>query len=538
MTTSTSPGTTGAATASPPAAAAGMTHRQIMTVISGLLLAMLLAALDQTIVSTALQSITADLGGANHLSWVVSAYLISTTASTPLYGKLSDLYGRKKLLQFAIVVFLAGSLAAGAAQGMLWLIIARFVQGIGGGGLIVLSFSVVGDIVSPRERGKYQGYFGAMFGLSSVLGPLLGGFFTDNLSWRWVFFINIPLGIAAFAVIGAVLHTTETRKKHAIDWTGATLMVTGVTSLILLTVWGGSQYAWASPQIVVLGIAGVALLVAFVLVERSAPEPLLDLRLFRNRVFTVTSAMSFIVGFALFGMVVFLPQYLQVVRGSSATAAGLQLVPLMIGVVIMSVTSGRIITRVGKYKIFPIVGTLLVAAGALWLSFITTDTPLWLLSVEMFIVGAGIGCVMQVLVLAAQNCVEPKDIGVATSTTTFFRSLGGAFGVSVFGAVLTSRLEHWVHVLAPANVADKVLGAIDSSAGASSTAVPAQIADLLGRAYTHALGTVFLVAVPFALLAFALSLLLKEIPLRNTTGPGTASVSATTEDDQDLALID
>ena len=316
--------TTTAATepATPSPSGGPLTHRQIMVVISGLLLAMLLAALDQTIVGTALPAITGDLGGQNHLSWVVSAYLIASTASTPLYGKLSDLYGRKRLLQIAIVVFLVGSLLSGAAQNMLMLILSRALQGLGAGGLIVLSFSVVGDIVSPRDRGKYQGYFGAMFGLSSVLGPLLGGFFTDNLTWRWVFFINLPLGVLAFVVIGAVLHAPETRREHAIDWTGATLMVGGVSALLMVTVWGGKEYAWGSPQILGLAVLGVALIGAFLRVESRVAEPLLSLALFRNRTFALTSAVSFIVGFALFGMIIFLPLYLQIVRGSSATASG------------------------------------------------------------------------------------------------------------------------------------------------------------------------------------------------------------------------
>ena len=415
--------------------------RHLYWALGALMLTMLLAALDQTIVSTALPTITSDLGGLNELSWVVTAYLLAATVSTPIWGKLSDLYGRKLMLQTSVVIFVIASALAGLSQNMAELIGTRALQGLGGGGLMVLVMAVLADLIAPRERGRYMGLFGAVFGVASVIGPLLGGFFTEHLSWRWIFYINLPLGIAAFLVLGSVLHLPRHRKEHRIDWAGAVLLIVGVSSLLMVTVWGGNQYAWGSPQIIGMGVVGVLAVVAFVFQELHAPEPMVSMELFRNRVFTITSAIGFVVGFAMFGSIVYLSIYLQVVYGSSPTTAGLQLLPLMVGIIVASIVSGRLITRTGKYRAYPLIGTALATIGLFLLSHLGGTTPYWQIAIAMVVLGAGLGNVMQVLVLAVQNSVEPRDIGTATSGSTFFRSIGGSFGTAVFGAVWAASLR-------------------------------------------------------------------------------------------------
>jgi EmrB/QacA subfamily drug resistance transporter len=460
---------------------------RVRAVFAGLMLAMLLASLDQTIVATALPTIVADLGGLEHISWVTTAYLLASTASTPLYGKLGDLYGRKRVFQVAIVIFLGGSALCGLSQSMLELILFRAVQGLGGGGLIVGAQAIIGDVVSPRERGRYQGIFGAVFGVSSVAGPLLGGFFVEHLTWQWIFYVNLPIGAIALVVIAAVLPASAARRSHSIDWLGTALMASGVSCLILFLSLGGSSQAWDSPQSIALGVGGVVLTVLFVLAERRAAEPILPLTLFRNRVFAVASAIGFVVGFGLFGAVTFLPLFMQVVNGASATGSGLELVPLMVGVLVTSIASGQVIARTGRYKPFPIAGTALAAGGFALLSTMDPSTTTAQRSLYMLVLGLGLGMTMQVLVLAVQNAVDYRDLGVATSGATFFRSIGGSFGVAIFGAIFSNRLA-------------------DELAGAESRA----------DAYAEALTTVFLVAVPVVLLAFALTWLLREVPLRRT----------------------
>jgi len=497
---------------STPTASVGLSHRQILVVFSGLMLGMLLAALDQTIVATALPTIVGDLGGLDQLSWVVTAYLLTTTATTPLYGKISDLYGRKLVFQAAIVIFLAGSVLSGVAQSMGQLIAFRAVQGAGAGGLMVLAMAIIGDILSPRERGRYQGYLGAVFALASIGGPLLGGLFTDHLSWRWVFYINLPIGIVALVVTSAVLDLPFERTPHRVDYRGAALLIGSVTSLLLVTVWGGTEYAWGSPVIVGLAVAGIVLGVAFAFQEHRAVEPILPLRLFGNGVFNVTGAAGFLLGVAMFGTIVFLPLFLQVVTGVSATNSGLLLVPLMFGVITSSILSGRLITRTGRYKRFPIAGTILITVG-LWL-FSTMDatTSRPTVFAYMVVVGLGFGLIMQVLVLAVQNAVEQRDLGTATSAANFFRQLGGSFGVAIFGAIFNNALGERLIALAP------VTGGIDASVVQNSPeqirALPSSTQAALVDAFSGALHTVFLWAVPIGVVAFLAVLLLQELPLR------------------------
>ncbi|HXK33079.1 MAG TPA: MDR family MFS transporter [Dehalococcoidia bacterium] len=500
-----------------PAAPTQLSHRQVLIVFSGLMLGMLLAALDQTIVATALPTITGDLGGLNHLSWVVTAYLLTSTASVPLYGKISDLYGRKRVFQVAIVLFLIGSVVAGAAQNMLTLILARGVQGIGGGGLMALSMVIIADIVAPRERGRYQGYTGAVFATSSVAGPLLGGFFTDSLSWRWIFYINLPLGLLALIVTSAVLNLPFVRRDHKVDYLGAGLLVSGVSALLLVAVWGGNEYAWTSSTIRTLAVVGTVLMVAFLLQERRAEEPILPLRLFNESVFSVGSSISALVGLAMFGATVFLPLYFQVVTGASATKSGLLMIPMVGGLMLTSISSGRIISHTGKYRMFPIAGAAVTTVGLLLLAQIDVDTPRFQTGLFMFVLGAGLGMMMQTLILAVQNVVPHADMGAATSGVTFFRSMGGAFGVAIFGSIMNNRLDYYV----PRNVPPDVLASLGSPSGnelgrsrEAIEALPEVARSGVIQAFADSLHVVFLVAVPLAAMTFVLAWFLREVRLR------------------------
>lgn len=484
--------------------------------LGALMLTMLLAALDQTIVSTALPTITSDLGGLNELSWVVTAYLLAATASTPIWGKISDLYGRKLMLQTAVVIFVIASALAGLSQNMAQLISTRALQGLGGGGLMVLVMAVIADLIPPRERGRYVGLFGGVFGLASVIGPLLGGFFTEQLSWRWIFYINLPLGIAAFLVIGSVLHLPRHRTEHRIDWLGAILLITGVTSLLMVTVWGGNEYAWGSIQIVGLALVGIGATAAFVWQELRAPEPMVSMDLFRNRVFTVTSGIGFVTGFAMFGSIVYLSIYLQVVYGSTPTVAGLQLLPLMAGILVTSIMSGRLITKTGKYKAYPLIGTALATVGLFLLSQLGGTTPYWQIAIAMLVLGAGLGNVMQVLVLAVQNSVEPRDIGTATSGSTFFRSIGGSFGTAVFGAVWAARLATEMSAIMPSGGS----GGDPTTSMASIQALPPELQSEVLGAFARAIDTTFLVAVPIMAVAFILAIFVPQVPLRTRQDGG------------------
>jgi EmrB/QacA subfamily drug resistance transporter len=499
------------------AAAGEQVPGNVLVSIGALLLGMLLAALDQTIVSTALPTIVSDLGGLDHLSWVVTAYLLAATAATPLWGKLGDQYGRKRLFQTAIVIFLLGSALCGVAQDMAQLIAFRAVQGLGGGGLIVLSMAIVGDLVPPRERGRYQGLFGAVFGATSVLGPLLGGLFTQHLSWRWVFYVNLPVGIVALAVIAAVLRIPRKDQRHVIDYLGTFLIAAVATCLVLVASLGGTTWGWGSAQIVGLAVLGVVLAVVFVAVERRAAEPVLPLRLFRVRTFTLSAVISFVVGFAMFGAMTYLPTFLQVVQGISPTMSGVHMLPMVLGLLLASTASGQIVSRTGRWKVFPIAGTGITTLGLLLLHQLDENSSTAELSGFFFVFGLGLGLVMQVLVLIVQNAVPYADLGVATSGATFFRSIGASFGVAVFGTVFAGRLGD--------QLTDAFRGA-PLPPGASVDALEADPRGIAAlppdlrppalHAYATAITDVFLYAAPVALLGFVLAWFLKEDRLRGS----------------------
>lgn len=495
--------------------------RRVLVIMIALILGMMLAALDQTVVATALPTIVGKLGGAEHISWIITAYILASTVSTPLWGKLGDLYGRKAFFQAAITLFLVGSALSGMSTSMLWLIISRAIQGLGGGGLIVGAQAIVGDIVSPRDRGKYQGLFGAVFAVTTVIGPLIGGVITENISWRWVFYVNLPVGILALIAAAIVLPAALPRIRRVVDYWGTITLALGVTALVLLTSLGGSSYPWNSWQTYVFGACAVVFLGLWALVERRAAEPILPLRLFTNRVFAATSAIGFVVGFAMFGAITYLPVFLQVAKGASPTDSGLQLLPVMAGVLVTSVGTGFLITRWGRYKIFPVLGTAIMTIGLYLLSTVGAATPNGRMYVYMVIFGVGLGGVMQVLVIAVQNAVKHTDLGVATAGATFFRSIGGSFGTAVFGAifanVLGGRISDALH---GASIPPGLEGSVDPTAlGALPPAVRGAIVD----AYSSTIGTVFLWAVPVAAVAFLLTWLLPEIRLRHTVGDeGTA----------------
>ncbi|HEY7694286.1 MAG TPA: MDR family MFS transporter [Gaiellaceae bacterium] len=487
---------------------------RIRVVFGALVLVLLLASLDQTIVSTALPTIVGDLGGIEHLSWVVTAYLLTSTVSGPIYGKLGDLYGRKLVLQVAIVIFLVGSALCGLSQNMGELIAFRALQGIGAGGLIITTIAIIGDVVPPRERGRYQGLFGAVFGVSTVIGPLLGGFFVDHLTWRWIFYVNLPVGVVALVVIGAVFHAPVERVRHRIDWLGASLLTGGLSALILLISLGGTTYAWGSAPIVALAVTAAVLLPLFVLAEARASEPIMPLSLFRNRVFVASSAVGFAVGLALFGAIVYMPVFLQIVKGESPTGSGLQLTPMMLGVLAASITSGQLISRTGRYKVFPIVGTVVMTLGLLLLWRLDAGSSTWTASAYMLVVGAGIGMVMQVLVLAVQNSVDHRLMGVATSGAMLFRQIGGSIGVALFGAIFANRLS--------ANLAERLPG-VPLPKTANPEAVrhlPPGIHEAYVSAFAASLRPIFLVAAAIGVAAFLLTWLLREMPLRHSTGVG------------------
>jgi EmrB/QacA subfamily drug resistance transporter len=487
---------------------------RVRLIFGALMLVILLASLDQTIVATALPTIVGDLGGLEHLSWVVTAYLLASTITGPLYGKFGDLYGRKPTLQVAIVIFLVGSMLCGIAQNMPELISFRAVQGLGAGGLITTTIAVVGDIIPPRDRGRYQGIFGAVFGVSTIVGPLLGGFFVDNLSWRWIFYVNLPVAAVAMVVIGAVFHTRAERVEHAVDYAGAALLAGGLSAVVLFTSLGGTTFAWSSSESIVLAVLGVVLLAVFLVAERRASEPILPLELFRNRIFSVCAGIGFIIGLALFGSVTYLPIFLQVVKGQSPTASGLQLTPMMGGLLVTSIVSGRLISRFGRYKPFPVAGTAVMTVGMVLLSRLDIHSTGPYAALSMLVLGLGLGMVMQVLVLAVQNAVDYRHMGVATSGSLLFRQVGGSIGIALFGAIFANRLR--------GNLASH----LPPGASVPKTVSPAAVADLppavhagYVQAVSAALHPVFVVAAIVAVFSFLLTFLLREVPLRDSARP-------------------
>jgi EmrB/QacA subfamily drug resistance transporter len=488
----------------PPGSSTAYSHRQILLIMSGLMMGLLLASLDQTIVSTALTTISRDFGRLDLYSWVITAYLLTSTASTPLYGKISDIYGRKRIFEIAVVIFLAGSALSGLSQNMYQLILFRGVQGVGAGGLMTLAMAIMGDVVAPRERGRYQGYFGAVFGISSVLGPLIGGFLVDQASWRWVFYVNIPIGAVALVVINRVLQLDHRPRKAKVDVLGSVLIVLGV-SLFLVAVQNASAAARITTLSWVYGITGLGLIVAFVWWEGRAPEPIIPLHLFKNRVFTVANALGFITGMVMFGALIFLPQYFQRVRGVTPTLAGLRLLPMLAGMLLLSITCGRLISKYGRYKVFVIGGTFLLAVALAWMTTIGIATNGWIIAAMLFLVGAGLGMFMQTLIIAVQNAIPWEYMGTGTAAVTFFRTLGGAIGAAVLGAILVEQEKttaaHYIQVYGP------------------------RIGPL--QAFTHGMDTALLFAVPVAVLAFLLSFLLREVRLRTAVDDsGAAPVPA------------
>jgi EmrB/QacA subfamily drug resistance transporter len=498
--------------------APALDHRRVLVIIGALILGMFLASLDQTVVSTALPTIVGDLHGASHLSWVVTAYLLSSTVSTPLWGKLGDQYGRKFFFQLSIVIFVVGSILSGLSQTMLQLIIFRALQGLGGGGLIIGAQTIVGDVVSPRDRARYMGLFMAMFGVTTIIGPLIGGFFVEYASWRWIFYINIPIGIVALVVTAITLPGHLSKVHHKIDYLGTVLIAGAATALVLFTSLGGISFGWGSSQSIALVVIGVVLTVLFVLAERRAQEPILPMSLFANRVFSSAAAIAFVVGFAMFGAMTFVPLFLQVVKGVSPIQSGLRLFPMMAGVLVGSIGSGQIVSRWGRYRIFPIIGTALMTFGLWLLSHVGIATGAWTLAFYMAIFGLGLGFVMQVLVVATQNAVPYEELGTATSGNTFFRMIGASFGTAVFGAIfanaLPGKLAAHVPRDHPVHIPPGVLAEIDNPSILAKLPAPVQAIVHLGVSDT--VQHVFLVAVPVGVLAFALSWLLPEKPLRST----------------------
>ncbi|MFJ6198312.1 MDR family MFS transporter [Micromonospora sp. NPDC092111] len=511
----------------------------IRVVLFGLMIAMMLAMLDNMIVSTALPRIVSEFGGVNHFTWVVTAYVLGTTVSTPIWGKLGDLYGRKAVFLTSVVIFLIGSalcgmsgsaLLGGSGNGMVELIAFRAVQGLGAGGLMVGVMAIIGDLVPPRERGRYQGMIAGIMAIAMVAGPLVGGFITDHLSWRWAFYVNLPLGGIALLILATTMHLPKYRTEHKIDWLGAALLSVGITAIVLVTTWGGNEYDWSSPQILGLAVLALVALVAFGFVERRAAEPILPLGLFANRNFALISVIGFLLGFAMFGAMNFLPLYQQTVQGASATNSGLLLLPLMFGMLVVSLVVGRAITKTGRYRIFPIVGGVVMAAGMVLLTRLDVGTSKTESSLYMVVLGVGMGFLMQTSMLIAQNSVEQRDLGAASGAATFFRSIGGSFGISLFGAIFANRL-------ADSAAGSAFSGGTGEGRGMDLTKLkdlPAQLREVVLGGLSDAISHVFFWAFLFTVAVPVLAWFIKEVPLR--TANEAPAVDATPEEQAEVAL--
>jgi EmrB/QacA subfamily drug resistance transporter len=514
-------------------------HRERVVILIGLMLGMFLAALDQTIVATALPRISSDLHGIEHLSWIVSAYLLTSTAATPIYGKLSDLYGRKIMLQIAIVIFLLTSILCALAATMGQLIAFRALQGLGGGGLLAMAHATIADVISPRERGRYQAYIASTFAVSSVIGPVLGGLFVDHLTWRWVFWINLPIAVGALVLSELTLKRLVARRlRHRIDYPGAVLIVAAVCCVLLVTTMGGNEAAWDSPLIAGLAAGAVVLFALCVVQERRASEPILPPRLFADRVFLIASMVNVLTSIIMLGGIVFMPLFLQLVYGLGAGDSGLMLIPFTGATVVAAISAGRLMAATGRYKIFPLVGVTLILAGMVWLSMVTPATPLALTGGAMVLCGLGIGLVMPILVVVVQNTVETRDLGTATASISFFRSMGGSFGVALFSAVVIARLNSLVGAVPGQAVLGASPGITLLHAGAQALDLaPAAIRAPVTAAITQAFHDTFLVGAGLALLTFVLALVLREVPLRTTVGRGAGEgqVAASASDATGLA---